>query len=97
MAWAWGVHRVIDAIEKVDRIDAKKVIVTGHSRYGKAALVAGAFDERIALTVPSHAGCAGGAPYRFIYGKSNFSWSRPSRCRMVACQSWMCIFFSTAS
>jgi len=70
MAWAWGVHRVIDAIEKVDRIDAKKVIVTGHSRYGKAALVAGAFDERIALTVPSHAGCAGGAPYRFIYGKS---------------------------
>jgi hypothetical protein len=46
------------------------VIVTGHSRYGKAALIAGAFDERIALTVPSHSGCAGAAPYRFIYGKS---------------------------
>jgi endo-1,4-beta-xylanase len=70
MAWAWGVHRVIDALEKVDKIDAKKVIVTGHSRYGKAALVAGAFDERIALTVPSHSGCGGAAPYRFIYGKS---------------------------
>jgi hypothetical protein len=70
MAWAWAVHRTVDAIETVDQIDAKKVIVTGHSRYGKAALVAGAFDERIALTVPSHSGCAGAAPYRFIYGKS---------------------------
>lgn len=70
MAWAWCVHRVIDAIETVDMIDAKKVIVTGHSRYGKAALIAGAFDERIALTVPSHSGCAGVAPYRFIYGRS---------------------------
>ena len=70
MAWAWGMHRVIDALETVDQIDAAKVIVTGHSRYGKAALVAGAFDERITLTVPSHSGCAGAAPYRFIYGKS---------------------------
>src|SRR5262249_19698576 len=70
MAWAWGVSRVIDALESVDKIDAKKVIVTGHSRYGKAALVAGAFDERIALSVPSHSGCAGCSPYRFIYGKS---------------------------
>jgi hypothetical protein len=70
MAWAWGMHRVIDALESVDKIDSKKVIVTGHSRYGKAALVAGAFDERIALTVPSHSGCGGSAPYRFIYGKS---------------------------
>jgi endo-1,4-beta-xylanase len=70
MAWAWGVHRVIDALETVKAIDAKKAIITGHSRYGKAALLAGAFDERIALTVPSHAGSAGGAPFRFIYGKS---------------------------
>jgi endo-1,4-beta-xylanase len=70
MAWAWGVSRVIDAVETVDKIDAKKAIVTGHSRYGKATLVAGAFDDRIALTVPSHSGCGGCAPYRFIYGKS---------------------------
>jgi hypothetical protein len=70
MAWAWGVQRVIDALETVDKVDAKKAIVTGHSRYGKAALLAGAFDERIALTVPSHSGCAGCSPYRFIYGKS---------------------------
>ncbi len=70
MAWAWGVSRVIDVLETVPEIDTTKVIVTGHSRNGKAALVAGAFDERIALTVPSHSGCAGVAPYRFIYGRS---------------------------
>ncbi|HEY8504629.1 MAG TPA: hypothetical protein VIL46_08605, partial [Gemmataceae bacterium] len=70
MAWAWGVSRVIDALETIPEIDATKVMVTGHSRYGKAALVAGAFDERIALTVPSHSGCAGVAPFRFIYGKA---------------------------
>ena len=70
MAWAWGMHRAIDALEQDDRIDAGKIVVTGHSRYGKAALVAGAFDERIALTVPSHSGCAGSAPFRFIYGNS---------------------------
>ncbi|MBT3270334.1 hypothetical protein HN371_24540 [Candidatus Poribacteria bacterium] len=64
MAWAWGFHRIMDAI------DAAKVVVTGHSRYGKAALVAGAYDERIALTLPSHSGCGGTAPYRFIYGNS---------------------------
>jgi hypothetical protein len=70
MAWAWGMHRVIDAIETDDRIDPKKIVVTGHSRYGKAALLAGAFDDRIALTVPSHSGAAGAAPYRFIYAKN---------------------------
>lgn len=70
MAWAWCVHRVIDALEADPRIDAKKVVVTGHSRYGKAALIAGAFDERIAVTVPSHSGAGGTAPYRFLFGKS---------------------------
>lgn len=70
MAWAWGMQRVVDAIETVPEIDSTKVIVTGHSRYGKAALIAGAFDERITLTVPSHSGCAGVAPFRFIYGQS---------------------------
>jgi hypothetical protein len=70
MAWAWGFHRVVDVLEDLGRIDTDKVVVTGHSRYGKAALVAGAFDDRIAVTAPSHSGCGGAAPYRFIYGKS---------------------------
>ena len=36
MAWTWGFHRVIDALQTIDRIDAKRVVVTGHSRFGKA-------------------------------------------------------------
>lgn len=67
MAWAWGFSRVLDALEKIDVIDATKNIVTGHSRWGKATLLAGAFDERIVLTAPSHSGAGGTAPYRFLY------------------------------
>lgn len=67
MGWAWGISRVIDALaEAVPEVDTTKVFVTGHSRNGKATLVAGAFDERIALTVPSHSGTAGMPPYRFV-------------------------------
>lgn len=92
MAWAWGMHRVVDALVTLDRIDASRIAVTGHSRNGKAALVAGAFDERIALTVPSHSGCSGSAPYRFIYGNSEQlhniagfapQWFRPDFSRFV--------------
>jgi hypothetical protein len=67
MGWAWGISRVIDALEEaVPEVDTTKVFVTGHSRNGKGALVAGAFEERIALTVPSHSGAGGISPYRFI-------------------------------
>lgn len=70
MAWAWGMHRVVDLLCTLPEIESNCIVVTGHSRFGKAALLAGAFDERIALTVPSHSGCAGSAPFRFVYGKS---------------------------
>lgn len=52
-AWAWGVSRIIDVLEKDPKIKIKagKLAVTGCSRNGKGALVAGAFEERIALTV----------------------------------------------
>jgi hypothetical protein len=45
-------------------IDAKRIAVVGHSRNGKTALLAAAFDERIALAIPSQAGCGGSAPCR---------------------------------
>jgi dienelactone hydrolase len=63
-AWAWGYHRVIDYLITRTDVDAKKVIVTGHSRGGKAALLAGALDERVALTVPNGSGCGGAGCYR---------------------------------
>ncbi|KAI0484075.1 putative extracelular cellulose binding protein [Xylariaceae sp. FL0804] len=67
MAWAWAVSRVIDALEDQQAttgIDATKVGVTGCSRNGKGALVAGAFDERVALTVPQESGSGGDACWR---------------------------------
>lgn len=65
-AWAWGFHRVLDGIQlKVPEIDATKSGVTGCSRLGKAALAAGLFDERIAVTMPMCSGVQGAGPYRY--------------------------------
>ncbi len=63
-AWAWGFSRCIDYLASRADVDAKKIIVTGHSRGGKAALLAGAMDERVALTVPNGSGCGGAGCYR---------------------------------
>jgi hypothetical protein len=63
MAWAWGVSRLVDAIAAHgDLLRADAVAVTGCSRWGKGALAAGAFDPRIALTIPIESG-TGGVPY----------------------------------
>ena len=51
-------------------IDAKRIAVVGHSRLGKTALVAAAYDERIALAIPHQAGCGGTAPSRGKIGES---------------------------
>jgi hypothetical protein len=66
MAWAWGVSRLIDVIEQTPaaQIDPKRLGVTGCSRDGKGALIVGAFDERIALTVPQESGAGGAASWR---------------------------------
>ena len=66
MAWAWGVSRLIDVLETTPtaNIDATKLGVTGGSRYGKGALTAGAFDDRIALTIPQESGSGGAASWR---------------------------------
>jgi hypothetical protein len=69
--WAWGYQRVVDYFMTTDFIDAAKIAVTGHSRCGKACLVAGAFDERIALTAPNCSGCGGASAYRFDIGVSS--------------------------
>lgn len=65
-AWAWGVSRLIDALEQTPNtnIDASRLGVTGCSRNGKGALIAGALDERIALTIPQESGSGGSASWR---------------------------------
>ncbi|KAJ8514609.1 hypothetical protein ONZ45_g7876 [Pleurotus djamor] len=74
MAWAWGVQRIIDALEitPAANIDLAHIGVTGCSRNGKGAVVAGAFDERIALTIPQESGSGGSASWRL----SNFQQSQ---------------------
>ncbi len=64
MAWAWGFSRMLDYVQMVPEIDAKRIAAVGHSRNGKTALVAAAFDERFALCIPTQAGCGGTAPSR---------------------------------
>jgi hypothetical protein len=62
--WAWGVHRIVDYLVTVPELDKTRIAVTGHSRLGKTALLAAAFDERIALAIPHQAGCGGTGPSR---------------------------------
>ena len=64
-AWAWGVSRIVDYLETDPFVDKTKFIVTGVSRTGKSALIAGAYDDRIAMVAPV-ASSGGGTPaYRY--------------------------------
>ncbi len=64
-AWAWGASRIVDYLVTDPSIDKNKLIITGVSRTGKAALIAGAFDERWAMVAPV-ASSGGGTPaYRY--------------------------------
>ncbi|MEW6159670.1 MAG: acetylxylan esterase [Verrucomicrobiota bacterium] len=68
--WAWGFHRCIDYLVTDADLDSKRIAAVGHSRNGKTALLAAAFDERIALAIPHQAGCGGTAPSRGKIGES---------------------------
>jgi hypothetical protein len=70
MGWGWAIHRIMDALETLPdaKINVKKIGVTGYSRYGKGAIVAGAFDERVALTVPGGSGAGGVGSWRAAEG-----------------------------
>jgi len=63
MGWSWGASKVLDALEQGAGaelgISTEKTIITGVSRYGKAAAVAGAFDTRFAVTMPVCSGFGG--------------------------------------
>ena len=49
-AWAWGASRLLDYLQTDPDVDARKVAIQGHSRYGKASLVAMAYDPRFATS-----------------------------------------------
>ena len=82
-AWAWALSRGLDLAERIPEIDAKKSVVTGCSRLGKAALIAAARDERFAVCVPNQTG-GGGVPL----AKRNFGENVSTE--MASFPHWYC-------
>ena len=80
--WSWAVSRMLDVLLEDERIDEKRIAVMGHSRLGKTALAAGAFDSRFSLTVSCQSGAGGAALFRGksgeqienLYGKGSRLW-----------------------
>ncbi len=77
-AWAWAVSRTVDYLDTDPDVDSHKIGVMGHSRNGKAALVALVYDPRIAVGYISSSGKGGAALYRRSYGETISNLTSPT-------------------
>jgi hypothetical protein len=69
-AWAWGAARALDYLETEPMVDAKRVGIEGVSRYGKAALITLAFEERFAMALVGSSGEGGAKLHRRNFGEA---------------------------
>ena len=69
-AWAWGARRGLDYLETDKAVDAKRVGIEGVSRYGKAALITMAFDQRFAVVLVGSSGEGGAKLHRRNFGEA---------------------------
>ena len=69
-AWAWGASKVLDHLETDPAVNARQVGIEGVSRYGKAALVTMAFDQRFATALIGSSGAGGVKPHRRNFGEA---------------------------
>jgi hypothetical protein len=69
-AWGWGASRAIDYFEKDNSVDAKKIILVGHSRGGKSSLWCSAQDKRVAIAISNESGNSGAAISRRNFGET---------------------------
>jgi hypothetical protein len=69
-AWGWGASRALDYLETDTLVDAKKAGIEGVSRYGKAALVTMAFDQRFAVVLVGSSGKGGATLHRRVFGEA---------------------------
>ena len=68
-AWAWGASRALDYFESDKDVDARRVGIEGLSRYGKAAIVAMAYEPRFAIGLIGSSGAGGTKILRRVFGE----------------------------